>query len=216
MSIKAIFWDFGGVITSSPFDSFNNYESNNNLPKNFIRSVNSQNQKNNAWARLEKDIISIEEFNNEFYEESEELGHAIQGKDVLSLLKGNLRPEMIKALRKIQGKLIQACLTNNIQSLNKELGEEENISISQSQDSQIMGLFDFVVESSKINIRKPEIGFYEFACKKAQVRPEEVIFLDDLGINLKPARDLGMKTIKVLGSKDALEELQSFLPFSIS
>ena len=214
--IKAVFWDFGGVITTSPFDSFNIYEEKRNLPKDLIRTINSTNPDNNAWAKLERSEIDQEEFDSLFEVESRQFGHSVPGKQVLTLLKGQIRPEMVKAIREIKDKLIQGCLTNNIQSTEDQELEKDNVGTAISETNQeIMGLFDFVFESSKENVRKPDPDFYKLACQKGGVNPHEVIFLDDLGINLKPAKALGMKTIKVVKSKNALLELQTFLKFRI-
>ena len=212
--IKAIFWDFGGVITSSPFEAFNVFEKNNDLPSDFLRKVNSTNPDDNAWAKLERSEVNLEEFDLLFEEESNKLGHAVKGKEVIALLQGQIRPEMVNALQKIKGKLIQACLTNNIQSLKKETFEENNVSVS-GKHEEIMKLFDFVIESSKVNLRKPDPAFYKLACEKAEIEPFEAVFLDDLGINLKPAKILGMKTIKVIDSIDALQDLQKLIPIEV-
>ena len=212
--IKAVFWDFGGVITSSPFDSFNTFEESQNLPKDIIRTINSTNPDNNAWAKLERSEIDQEEFDSLFEFESQEFGFSIRGKEVLTLLKGQIRPEMVKALRKIKNKLVQGCLTNNIQSNDNQEIQKENTSISRAHQ-EVMGLFDFVFESSKENVRKPDPRFYELACDRGKVKPSEVIFLDDLGINLKPARELGMQTIKVVKADLALRELQNLIDFPI-
>ena len=212
--IRAVFWDFGGVITTSPFDSFNIYEESKNLPKDLIRTINSANPDNNAWAKLERNQIDQEEFDSLFEVESRQFGHSVPGKQVLALLKGQIRPEMVKALREIKDKLIQGCLTNNIQSTEGQELETDNAAISGTHQ-EIMGLFDFVFESSKENVRKPDPKFYQLACKRGKVNPNEVIFLDDLGINLKPAKALGMKTIKVVRAEDALQDLQDLLDFPI-
>ena len=212
--IKAVFWDFGGVITSSPFEAFNKFEIDNNLPADFLRQVNSTNPNDNAWAKLERSEVNLEEFDLLFEEESNNLGHAVKGKEVIALLQGQIRPEMVKALQKIRGNLIQACLTNNIRSLKEEAFEEGNVSVSGKHDV-IMDLFDFVIESSKVNLRKPDPAFYKLACEKARIEPSEAVFLDDLGINLKPAKNLGMKTIKVINSTDALQELQKLISIKI-
>ena len=212
--IKAVFWDFGGVITSSPFEAFNKYEKHNNLPSDFLRKVNSTNPDDNAWAKLERSEVNLDEFDLLFEKESKTLGYAIKGKEVIALLQGQVRPEMLNALQRIKGNLIQACLTNNIQSLKEEAFDEGNVSVAGKHD-EIMGLFDFVIESSKVNLRKPDPAFYKMACEKAKIEPSEAVFLDDLGINLKPARILGMETIKVINSKDALNELQKLIPIKI-
>ena len=212
--IRAVFWDFGGVITSSPFDSFNIYEKEHKLPKDFIRTVNSTNPDFNAWAKLERNEIDQEEFDSLVAIESKGMGYAIPGKEVLALLKGQIRPEMVNALRAIKDKLIQGCLTNNIQSMEDQQLEKSNSAISGAHQD-IMKLFDFVFESSKEKVRKPDPNFYKLACQKGGVNPNETIFLDDLGINLKPAKALGMKTIKVVTADKALQELQNLLDFTI-
>ena len=211
--IKAVFWDFGGVITTSPFESFNRFEEKNNLPKDFLRLVNSTNPDSNAWAKLERSEVNLDEFNDLFMEESRKLGHATSGKEVIALLKGEVRPQMINALKSIKNRLVLACLTNNIQAMDKQF--EGNVSASGKHD-EVMQLFDFVIESSKVNVRKPDPNFYLLACEKANIRPDEAIFLDDLGINLKPAKELGMRTIKVIDPDVALDELQLLLDFQLS
>ena len=212
--IRAVFWDFGGVITSSPFDSFNIYEKEHKIPKDFIRTINSTNPHVNAWAKLERDEIDQEQFDSLFATESKKMGYAIPGKEVLALLKGQIRPEIVNALRTIKDKLIQGCLTNNIQPMEDQQLEKSNSAISGAHQ-EIMELFDFVFESSKENVRKPDPNFYKLACQRGNVKPNEVIFLDDLGINLKPAKALGMKTIKVVKADKALQELQDLLDFPI-
>ncbi|MFL2727850.1 MAG: HAD-IA family hydrolase, partial [Gammaproteobacteria bacterium] len=153
-------------------------------------------------------------FNELFLSESSELGYPIPGIEVISLLQGQLRPEMIEALKKIKGQLIQACLTNNIISSEEGISDE-NVSIAGKND-EIMSLFDFVIASSELNVRKPDPDFYQLALEEAKVKPNEVVFLDDLGINLKPARALGMHTIKVIDANNALRELNDLLPIDIS
>ena len=212
--IKAVFWDFGGVITSSPFESFNRFEKENDLPKDFLRSVNSTNHDFNAWAKLERNEVNLEQFDELFEIESKNLGHAVKGKDVIALLRGQIRPEMIVTLKKIKGNLVQACLTNNIQSMG-DMDFEGNVSAS-GKHEEVMELFDFVFESSKENVRKPDPEFYIRACERGNVNPDEVVFLDDLGINLKPAKALGMKTIKVVKPQEALLELNSYLEIDLN
>lgn len=198
--IKAVFWDFGGVILSSPFEAFNDYERSNGLPEDFIRSVNAVNPDGNAWARIERQEITPEEFDAAFAEESEALGHRVPGADVLGLLSGPVRPEMVAALDKvIEAGFATACLTNNVSS-------DERADVA-----PIMERFDHVVESSKVGFRKPEPAFYERGCELAGVDPAEVVYLDDLGINLKPARAMGMTTIKVGDPDRAIADLEAIL-----
>ena len=204
--IQAVLWDFGGVILSSPFEAFNTYEAQKGLPTDLIRRVNSTNPHTNAWALLERNDISPHEFDQLFATESEALGHRVPGADVLALLSGEVRPRMVQALDTVKAAGFKiACLTNNVVST------EEPATERQAQVRTIMHTFDHVVESSKVGCRKPEPRFYEIACELLNVSPNECVFLDDLGINLKPAAAMGMRTIKVVNPDDALAELSSHL-----
>ncbi len=211
--IKAVLWDFGGVITSSPFESFNRFEEANGLPMDFIRSINSTNHENNAWAQLESSLISVDDFDEKFAEESRNLGYEIRGAQVLALLSGELRPEMVTALKIIRQRMKIGCITNNVKA-------GEGASMAQNAEraarmNAVFDLFDTVIESSKTGIRKPDPRIYQIACEQVCVAPENAVFLDDLGINLKPARALGMATIKVLNSTQALDDLESLLKFPL-
>ena len=214
MKIKAVFWDFGGVITTSPFEAFNRYEQSHHLPPNFIRNVNAADPDTNAWARLERSEISLEEFDREFERETAAAGHAIRGNSVLELLSGDLRPEMVEALRRCRQKFRTACLTNNIKGMNKT--DIKRLGRRAAEIQAVMNIFDFVVESSKIGFRKPDPRFYAIACDIVKVAPEQVVFLDDLGINLKPARAMGMTTIKVTDPRQAIAELESLLGLALT
>ena len=199
-------WDFGGVILSSPFEAFNRYETEKGLPLNIIRSVNATNPDSNAWALLERNDISPAQFDARFADESEALGHRIPGADVLALLSGDVRPAMVAALdHVIASGFRTACLTNNVVSTSPDPSPR------QIEVAAIMGKFDHVVESSKVGCRKPEPRFYEIACELLDVSPTECVFLDDLGINLKPAAAMGMRTIKVGAPEIALQELSGHI-----
>ncbi|MBT4523079.1 MAG: HAD-IA family hydrolase [Halieaceae bacterium] len=208
--IKAVLWDFGGVITSSPFEAFNRYELSNDIPRDFIRSVNATNPDSNAWAKFESSLVSLEEFDGLFAAETEAAGYRIAGLDVLNLLSGDVRPEMVVALGLIKESYRIACLTNNV----KGAGEGPGMAgdpVKAAQIIEIMSLFDFVIESSKVGFRKPNPRFYELACEQLAIDPTEAVFLDDLGINLKPAKAMGMATIKVTSAPQALTELSQLL-----
>lgn len=209
LPIRAVLWDFGGVILSSPFEAFNRYEAERGLPQDFIRRINAVNPHDNAWAKLESSRVSLDEFCRLFEAEALAAGHAIDGREVLGLLSGDIRPEMVAALRKIAGRYKTACLTNNVRT-----GEGPGMSRTPEQAHQvaeIMQIFDVVVESSKIGVRKPEPKFYQVACEMLAIAPTEAVFLDDLGINLKPAKAMGMRTIKVARPAQAIRELETIL-----
>ena len=205
LRFSSVFWDFGGVITSSPFEAFSNFELNNNLPKDFIRKVNSTNHKSNAWAQLEQSKINLEEFDVLFKKESKSLGYEVSGGQILNLLQGEIRPEMVNALEKLKKEnFTLACLTNNFNSGDKNQSALDDIN---EERTKIMNNFDYIIESKELGIRKPDVEFYLKALEISGADPKKTIFLDDLGINLKPAKELGMTTIKVLDSNQALKEL---------
>lgn len=204
--IRAVLWDFGGVILSSPFEAFNRYETDRGLPLDHIRRVNATNPDGNAWALLERNDVTPALFDDLFATESEALGHRVPGADVLALLSGEVRPQMVQALDLvIAAGYRTACLTNNVVSSSPDPSPRH------VEVAAIMARFDHVVESSKVGCRKPEPRFYEIACELVGVSPEECVFLDDLGINLKPAAAMGMRTIKVGDPAIALNELSGHL-----
>lgn len=205
-ALRAVLWDFGGVILSSPFEAFNRYEDSKGLPRDIIRTVNSTNPDSNAWALLERSDITPARFDELFAEESHSLGHRIPGADVLALLSGDVRPAMVAALDAvIAAGYLTACLTNNVVS------QAEPTDDRSREVRAIMDRFHRVVESSKVGCRKPEPRFYEIACEQLGVEPRECVFLDDLGINLKPAAAMGMRTVKVTDPRVALGELSTIL-----
>lgn len=212
--IKAVLWDFGGVITSSPFEAFNRYELANDIPKDFIRSVNATNPDTNAWAQFESNSLKLEEFDPIFADETEKAGHRIPGKDVLKLLSGSIRPEMVAALELIKKNFRIACITNNVKGAGTGPGMASDIDKA-TKIADIMSLFDFVIESSAVGFRKPDPRIYKLACEKLAIEPSEAVFLDDLGINLKPAKAMGMTTIKVATAEQALNELSEILSMNL-
>jgi putative hydrolase of the HAD superfamily len=204
--IRAVLWDFGGVILTSPFEAFAAYERELGLPRGFIRSVNATDPHSNAWARLERAELAPDAFVTAFEEEARRLGGELSGRRVLDLLAGSVRPEMVAALRGVRAAgLRTACLTNNVAGWEDDGGDDRQDVV------EVMRLFDVVVESSKAGIRKPEPRFYELACERLGVEPAECVFLDDLGVNLKPAREMGMRTIKVDEPRRAITELGAVL-----
>ena len=206
---RAVLWDFGGVILSSPFEAFNRYEAEIGLPKDFIRSLNARNGDTNAWAKMERSEVSLEGFVTLFEEEARQNGHKVDGWRILQSLSGDIRPQMVEALRRCSRAFRVACITNNMKH-----GEGPGMARSADKAkavAEIMTLFEHVVESSKLGMRKPDPRIYQHACDLLGVKPEDCVYLDDLGINLKPARALGMRTIKVGDPDLAIDELQAMV-----
>ncbi len=210
---KAVLWDFGGVILTSPFEAFNRYEAELGLPHDFIRRINAVNPDHNAWAQMERAEIDLPRFAELFEAEARALGGELSGHTVVGLLSGQVRAEMVEALQRVRRHYRIACITNNMPA-----GHGPSMTRSAetaAQVTQIMALFEHVVESSKLNLRKPDPRIYRHTCDLLGVAPEHCVYLDDLGINLKPARAMGMATIKVDSAARALDELEALLGMAL-
>lgn len=207
--MQAVIFDFGGVITESPFEAFNRLETARGLPKDFVRRINATNPHANAWARFERAEIDLDAFDLAFADEARALGFELPGREVIACLYGAVRPSMLEALRRINEKFKTGCITNNVKSENPASSWR-----NQSVD-EAMALFHHVIESSKVGVRKPDPRIYQMMTDALRVEPRNCIYLDDLGINLKPARDMGMTTIKVGAAEPALETLEELLGLTL-
>src|ERR1700687_3833332 len=202
--VEAVIWDFGGVLTSSPFEAFARFETERGLPADIIRRTNANNHLENAWAKFERAEVDIETFDRLFAAESLALGAEVRGKDVLPLLVGDLRPEMVEAFKRIAAKLKTGCITNTLPA--NAIGSLGGRSI---YIAEVMALFDHVIESAKIGLRKPDPRIYQMMVEALGVDPRASVYFDALGVNLKPARDMGMTPIKVVNAPQAIAELEA-------
>ena len=207
MAIEAVIWDFGGVFTSSPFEAFARYEAEHALPKDLIRKINSTNPDTNAWALFERNEIDTQGFDALFLAESTALGHPVPGADVLPLLSGHLRPRMVAALKACKTRFKVGCITNNMVTHHSPGADAPQRAAGAM--GQVMPLFDHIIESSKAGVRKPDPKIYLMMCEALGVKPEACVYLDDLGINCKPAAALGMRAIKVVDVDQTLAELSA-------
>ncbi|MCA0210808.1 MAG: HAD-IA family hydrolase [Proteobacteria bacterium] len=209
-----VIFDFGGVITASPFEAFNRLEEQRGLPRDFVRRVNAANPDGNAWAKFERAEIDAAAFDALFAEEARALGHELEGEAVLAVIAGAVRPAMVAALDTLKDRgFTIACITNNVpggkmgvRGAGMTRSEEAAIEVA-----DIMARFAHVIESSKAGVRKPDPRIYLMMCEKLGVEPAECIYLDDLGINCKPAGQLGMHAIKVTSGEQALADLSAAL-----
>jgi putative hydrolase of the HAD superfamily len=206
--IEAVIWDFGGVFTASPFESFSRFEREHGLPPDFIRSVNRANYNDNAWAKAERGDIGFAAFDEQFARESEALGHRISGAELIAALRFAYREDMVEALRRIRQRLKTGLITNSLPAD----GAKDAGSLRRAE---VMAMFHVVIESAEVAIRKPDPRIYAMMVEKLDVDPTHCVYLDDLGVNLKPARDLGMKTIKVEESAPAIAELEALVGFPL-
>jgi putative hydrolase of the HAD superfamily len=200
-----VLWDLGGVILTSPFVAFRAFEQEVGLAPDTIRQLNARNPDANAWAKLERNQVTADQFAELFRTEALEVGIEIDGHQVLHLLTGEVRPEMVTAVKRCKEHFKVAALTNNIAT-----GADRG-----ADHAAVMALFDVVVESSKVGCRKPEPRFYQQACQLLGVEPDQCVFLDDLGVNLKPAAAMGMRTIKVIDPAEALAQLSEIVGFDL-
>ena len=212
MPIEAVIFDFGGVFTSSPVENFARFEREHGLPEKFIGGVIKTNHHANSWAQFERAEITLDDFDKAFAEETKAAGFEITGRMLVSLLALNLYPEMAEALRRVKGAGFKTgCITNNL----PQFDSAAMVAAAEKADEvkAILADFNHVIESSKAGVRKPEPRIYEMMCEALETPPAACVFLDDLGINLKPARAMGMTTIKVpLGDvAPAIDELGAVL-----
>jgi putative hydrolase of the HAD superfamily len=210
---QAVLWDFGGVILTSPFEAFRTYEREAGLPEDFIRMLNARDPDTNAWAKMERSEVSLAAFVTLFEAEAAAHGHKLDGWRVLKAISGDIRPQMVEALRRCKASFRVACITNNMKS-----GEGPGMARSPEKAAavaEVMTLFEHVVESSKLGFRKPDPRIYQHACDLIGVPPERCVYLDDLGINLKPAKALGMRTIKVSDPDVAIAELEAIVGIAL-
>jgi putative hydrolase of the HAD superfamily len=215
MIFKAVIFDFGGVITSSPFEAFNRMEAARGLPQNFVRQVNSNNPDNNAWAKFERAEIDTAEFDALFAQEAQVLGHSLDGASVIACLAGDIRPDMVAALDLLRTEGFKlGCITNNVPA-GKGAGMAGSTEKAAAVEA-IMARFDHVIESSKAGVRKPDPRIYQMMCDALDVAPTQCIYLDDLGINCKPAAALGMSAIKVISGEQALADLAALLALTFA
>tara|TARA_B100001250_G_scaffold413213_1_gene446602 strand:+ start:2600 stop:3256 length:657 start_codon:yes stop_codon:yes gene_type:complete len=211
--ITAVLFDFGGVITTSPFEAFARYELELGVPPDSIRKINSTNPDDNAWAKMERSEVTLPQFCELFEAEAQSMGLELSGEKVLGCLSGDVRPQMVRALGILKGQLPIGCITNNMKS-----GHGSGMSRTEDQAAaiaEIMTMFEVVIESAKVGIRKPDPRIYEMACTELKVDPRNCAYLDDLGINCKPAANLGMTAIKVIDPDEALDDLERAVGFSL-
>lgn len=210
MTYRAVIFDLGGVVLPSPIDAFREYEQREDLPHRFISEIIVNSGDHGAWSQLERGELTLEEFATAFEAECTAAGGAVRADDMFGVLQGSgsAHPEMLTAIAQIRvAGLKTAALTNNWVAADG-VGMQDRMPV-------LAGLFDLIIESSIVGLRKPDPRIYELVCAQLDVEPAATIFLDDLGVNLKPARAMGMTTIKVADHRDALAELEAALGFSL-
>ena len=208
MAIEAVIFDLGGVVLGSPLHAIADYERDIGIPLGSINRVVANTAPSGAWSRLERGELAMDAFFDAFEKDCAEAGHAISARTMMERI-GEVtapRPAMLAAIGRIREEGLRvAALTNNW------VAEEE----TPRDAPRLEPLFDVFVESSVEGLRKPDPAIYQLVCARLDVAPEAAVFLDDIGSNLKTARQLGMTTLKVDTPEAALDELQALLGFSL-
>jgi epoxide hydrolase-like predicted phosphatase len=210
MAIRAVIFDLGGVVLPSPLDVFRAYEARHGLPHRFLSEVVIDTGDHGAWSRFERGELDVEGFAVAFEAECAADGTVVVADLLTEIGTGSgPRPEMLAALHQIRAHgLATAALTNNWST-----GDDHQMG---THYPEMVALFDIIVESAVEGLRKPDPRIYQLVCDRLDVAPDEAVFLDDLGVNLKTARQLGMTTIKVNDPAAALAELETVLGFTLA
>jgi len=211
MSYRAVVFDLGGVVLGSPIHAIHRYERRLGIEKNSINRVVADTAPHGAWSRLERGEIEIETFFTAFEADCRDAGYEISARTMFQSMseESQPRPAMLAAIRAIRARgLLAGALTNNWAQDPEGDGPEGD-----SRD--LHDVFDVFIESSVEGLRKPDPRIYRLACDRLGVEPEQAVFLDDIGANLKPARKLGFTTIKVDEPGAALATLAETLGFPL-
>lgn len=209
---RAVIFDLGGVVIDSPLHTIARYERANEIPEGFINRVVIESGPSGAWSRMERGELNMESFFNPFEKDCADAGQTISARGLMEAIGENAgpRPAMLDAILAIRRSgLLAAALTNN-------WATAEAAPAAPSGSKALAPHFDFFIESSVVGLRKPDPRIYRHACDMIGIEPAEAIFLDDIGRNLKTARQLGMTTIKVEDPSIALVELEGLLGFSLA
>ena len=192
-SFEAVIFDFGGVITASPFEAFNRLEDERGLPRDLVRRINATNPDSNAWALFERAEIDAAAFDALFTAEARAIGHELDGASVLAVLSGSIRPAMVRALDRLKETGYRlACITNNVPA-------GHGAGMARSGDAkdayeQVFARFEHVIESSKAGVRKPDPRIYEMVEADCGIRPDLLLFTDDRADNITAAARRGWRT----------------------
>lgn len=210
-SRNTVLFDLGGVVLGSPLHAIRDYEQHLGFERNAINLVAANTAPHGAWSRLERGEIEMEVFYLEFESDCNEAGLAIDARLMMQQMSESSepRPAMLTAIARLREAGFKVgALTNNW----AHAGDTDRNDGTRA----LRGLFDVFIESSVEGLRKPDPAIYRLACERLDAAPEEMIFLDDIGGNLKPALAMGMATIKVDAPNRALSELSELVGFGLS
>ena len=203
----AVIFDLGGVVLESPLPAITAYETETGLPPRFVAQLVVAGGADGPWARLERGELNARAFGAAFEQQAVAAGSRLDGAMLLGRIAQTtvVRAPMLAAIRRLRATGIRvAALTNTWAAPDRP-----------SRVEPLRREFDCFVESFRVGMRKPEPRIYELVCRQLDVSPAASIFLDDLGGNLKPARAMGMTTLKVGDATPAIVDLEHLLGVSL-
>lgn len=201
--LQAAIFDIGGVLTHSPVTRIKDFCREHGIPDEVRIAVFGP--EDGPWSRFERSELTPEGFADEFDRHLEAVETRATGRFFLKWFFQGFgeRPEMIAVVRHLRGRVKLGSITNNV--------ARDEPAQRRTSGLDVHSLFDVVVESAIVGVRKPEPRIYQIACEALGIEPREAVFLDDMGANLKGARALGMHTIKVDHTTSAIDELEEAL-----
>lgn len=207
MAYRAVLFDIGGVLTVSPVTRIINYCHDNAIPDETRFAIFGP--EDGPWSCFERSELDRDGFAAAFDEHVNGCGTAATGASFMQwFFKGfEPRPEMLAVVEALRPNYKMAAITNNV--------ARDEPSQKRTSGLDAHSLFEVVVESAMVGARKPEPRIFQIACDLLGVAPEDAVFLDDLGANLKGARALGMRTIKVDHTTSAIDELEAVLGITL-
>uniref|UniRef100_A0A0N4Z8F0 Acyl-CoA dehydrogenase family member 11 n=1 Tax=Parastrongyloides trichosuri TaxID=131310 RepID=A0A0N4Z8F0_PARTI len=209
--IRCVLFDIGGVLTPSPPQLWAQNDNKGSVnSKNILKTLLSPDVIN-SFHNLEKGLLSTEDFDpiftyfyNQQHGSEEKMIHIFGEKNSMNAIKINSQFRVaIEVLKKMKVKV--AILTNNFYY--DRAKRVETLPINKDD----LKLFDYVFESCKLGMRKPEKNIYEYVLKAIKLKGEEVLFIDDLGKNLKCAKEsFGMNTIKCVDITETILKMEEY------
>jgi len=205
--IAGVLFDIGGVVQDSPLRAIARYERDHGLPADAINRAVVASGEAGAWSRLERGELTLEAWCAPFEADCRAQGVAVDGRRLMQYIAeaGRERPQMLRAIARLRSNRLRVgALTNN-------WARED----TEPAPHRLRPHFDVVIESQAVGLRKPDPRIYQLACRELGVLPAATAFLDDIGLNLKSARALGLHTIKVDDPDVALRELSALVGFDL-
>ena len=209
MQRSAVLFDLGGVVLGSPLQAIRDYEQTLGLERNAINRVAAKTAPGGAWSRLERGELDLEAFYPAFELDCRSAGIEMDARVMMQEMSRAAGPReiMLEAIARLRAADLRVgALTNNWAHTDGSAEPD-----SGDGTRALKQHFDVFIESSVEGLRKPDPEIYRIACDRLGRNADQVVFLDDIGHNLKPAREMGMATIKVEAPEAALRELEGFV-----